>query len=301
MVFEIRVSGNYKLLIINFNYMDKDQKISVKNQTLVYLNKQEHKGLTLETIFKDLNIRPFPIPLLGSYLDEMSREGYVSRANISGSRTVYRITTAGKNFVTEGGYRGQLLNKQSFENTGPGEKDGESNVEKKKLFISYANANLNKVTLIKKKLANHPLFEPYVVADKRKANNALVKLVREGIEASYCIIPILSPQSYKEQWINQEIGYAEGAGRQIIPIVGDSTLDKLKGFVHKQNQCPYTYKSTRGLAIRDENKGFMQCFRLLIDDLEKEVTTQKKDTEEETKKANQSFNDRPNTKIIGIV
>lgn len=151
-------------------------------------------------------------------------------------------------------------------------------MEKKKLFISYYSENIDKVRHIKKELENHPLFEPLVVADKRKANSALTKLVSEGIDMSYRLIPILSPQSYRTQWINQEIGYAICKNIPIIPIVEVSILDDLKGFVHKQNQCPYTYKAARkGVIVRDENKGFMSSFRLLIEDLKEELGNYSKD------------------------
>lgn len=87
------------------------------------------------------------------------------------------------------------------------------------LFISYANENLNKVELIKKELANNSFFEPLIVANKREPNKALVKKVTDGIDSSYCVIPILTRDSISAQWINQEIGYAFGKNILIIPIV----------------------------------------------------------------------------------
>ena len=48
---------------------------------------------------------------------------------------------------------------------------------KELLFISYANDNYDKVRLIKKELADHFLFEAVVIADRRKPNKALVKLI----------------------------------------------------------------------------------------------------------------------------
>jgi hypothetical protein len=158
--------------------------------------------------------------------------------------------------------------------------------DKKLLFISYSSENYDKVKLIKKELENHPLFEPLVIADKRKPNNALGKLIREGIDSAYCIIPILSPQSYHTQWINQEIGYAIAKDKHIIPIVESTVLENLKGFVNNQNQCPYGYAHRQSLDKRDENKAFMVCFRLLIKDLEEE---NKKSTKDMVKEANKRF------------
>ena len=142
------------------------------------------------------------------------------------------------------------------------------NQMKKKLFISYSNDNLNKVKLIETELLKNQYFEALVVANKRDPNRALVDKVVEGIKSSDYIIPILTRQSLKTQWINQEIGYAVGIEKLIIPIVENRIMNSLKGFVHKQNDLPYLYKTRTGLAMREENKAFMICFRQLLADLE---------------------------------
>jgi predicted transcriptional regulator len=277
--------------------MNEEQIFELKNKALAYLLKQEHKGAILEKIYKDLNLRPFPITAVRSYLDELCNVWFITRTSISGSKPIYRITENGRDFILKGGYLIPSSVKSIPDKGLVSEKKG-----KKILFISYANENYDKVKLIKKSLEKHPLFEPYVVADRRKPNNALVKLVREGIEASYCIIPILSPQSYKEQWINQEIGYAEGIGKPNIPIVGNSILNDLKGFVHKQNQCPYIYRSENGLSMRDENKSFMACFRLLISDLVKELNPaySEKDKYQEIKEGNPEDEESQEQKLVDL-
>jgi nucleoside 2-deoxyribosyltransferase len=142
---------------------------------------------------------------------------------------------------------------------------------KKKLFISYGNDNFNKVKLVVKNLENHPLFSPVVVANKREANKALVDKVTEGINDADYIIPILTKDSIHNQWINQEIGYASAKGKKIIPIIEESIMAQLKGFIHKQNDLPYKYKTKDDQQMREENKSFMNCFRLLIQDLEEEL------------------------------
>jgi hypothetical protein len=161
-----------------------------------------------------------------------------------------------------------IFNRENkFAGSGPEPNESEP---KKLLFISYSNDNYDKVKLIKKELENHILFEPLVIADRRKPNNALGKLIREGIDSAYCIVPILSSQSFKTQWINQEIGYAIAKDKPIIPIIEGTILKELKGFVNNQNQCPYCYAGKGGLLIRDENKSFMTWFRILVKDLEEE-------------------------------
>jgi TIR domain len=144
---------------------------------------------------------------------------------------------------------------------------------KKVLFIGYTSANYDKVELIKKELDNHPLFEALVVEDKRNANDALGKLIKKGINSADYFIPILSSQSYRKQWINQEIGYAVAKKKPIKPIIERSLLndDNLKGFIHNQNQLPYKYSLRMSLNRIDENKEFMSQFKLIIQDLEEEL------------------------------
>jgi predicted transcriptional regulator len=210
------------------------------------------KGATV----RDINIRLFhnnDYRTLNVVLEELMNEGYLFQSNEK-----YNITERGLQIIGKG--------KQSIQN----DMEPDTSTDKKKLFISYSSNNYDKVKHINKFLLDHPLFEPLIVADKRKANKALTELVKNGIEASYCIIPILSPESITTQWINQEIGYAEGVKTPIKPIVENSVLKELKGFVHSQNQCPYTY-SWRMLPYKaSENKSFMACFKLLISDLEEE-------------------------------
>lgn len=248
--------------------MNEEQIIELKNKILTYLHKLEHKGAILEKIYKDLNLRPFPITALRSYLDEIYIKGYISKNSISGSRTIYKITEKGRYFAMNGGYGGKIFTKNNQEDSTLEDKQGKLNVKKKLLFISYANENYDKVKLIKKELERHFLFEPLIVADRRKPNKALVKLVTDGIDSSFCVIPIISSQSYKTQWINQEIGYAYCKEINIIPIIENSVLDELKGIIHKQNQCPYLYTGRLSLTVRDENKSFMTQFRTLIKDIE---------------------------------
>jgi hypothetical protein len=158
---------------------------------------------------------------------------------------------------------------------------------KKVLFISYSNENLNKVKLITKELAKHKYIVPLIVANNREPNKALVKKVTTGIKSAYRVIAILTQNSIRTQWINQEIGYAFGKGIPVIPIIEQNLLDNdaLKGFIHKQIDCPYTYYVREGLMMRDENKLFMKCFRLLIKDLENEFLKEMKKIAEKQKRA----------------
>jgi len=142
------------------------------------------------------------------------------------------------------------------------------------LFISYSNNDIEKVNLIKKELEDHFLFEPIIIASNREALKPLVVKVTEGIHKSTVIIPILTTNSISTQWINQEIGYAMGTYKKLYPIVESSLLNQLKGFIHKEIDLPYKYQDNPDKKI--ENEGFLNSFRILLVDLEKEFNPYKK-------------------------
>ena len=129
---------------------------------------------------------------------------------------------------------------------------------KKKLFISYADADKTKVRVIENVLINNPHFEPLIIANKRDPLKALTKKVSEGLEASEIIIPILTKNSISQQWINQEIGYSMGIKRKVIPIVEKLIMSKLKGFIHKESDLSYNFRRHKNLG--QENKNFKKCF-----------------------------------------
>ena len=113
-----------------------------------------------------------------------------------------------------------------------------------KIFISYSSENDNKMKALKSAIIKNDLFEPIVVADKRSPKKSLSDKVKEGMSESDYMVPILTRSSICNQWVNQEIGYSEALGTKIkiFPIVENTILDKLKGFIHKNLELPYKYE-----------------------------------------------------------
>jgi hypothetical protein len=87
--------------------------------------------------------------------------------------------------------------------------------------------------------------------------------------SSAIIIPIITEQSITEQWINQEIGFATAIDKKIMPIIESGLIDTLKGFIHKQIDLPYTYQ--RESVRRQEDRNFIDCFKKLFKDIEKNL------------------------------
>jgi len=137
---------------------------------------------------------------------------------------------------------------------------------KESIFISYSDFDKDKIILVKKVLEDNQHFCPLIIASEREALRPLVGKVSEGITKAPIFVPIITQRSISTQWINQEIGYAFSKERMIIPIIEKEIIEKLRGFIHKEVDLPYSFHSSLNRAT--ENKNFMSCFKLLVSDLE---------------------------------
>lgn len=99
-----------------------------------------------------------------------------------------------------------------------------------KVFISYDTEDKELVTKITDSLERIGL-EPFKAPDHKSIGSDLATKVIQAIKDSNCFVPILTHNSIKSQWVNQEIGYAYS--REELPIfpVVEKGL-QIKGFVH---------------------------------------------------------------------
>jgi hypothetical protein len=133
------------------------------------------------------------------------------------------------------------------------------------IFISYSDLDKDKLKTLKIKLSRK-LLKPIIVADKKIALTQLTEKVIKGISESDVIVPIITSNSMNAQWLNQEIGYSTAIGKDIWPIVDSNILDKLKGFIHKQLDLPYTFNSNSN-DRKKEVASYRNCCDDLIGDL----------------------------------
>lgn len=137
----------------------------------------------------------------------------------------------------------------------------------KKVFISYSNSDINRLRILEKELKKIPNIIPLIIADKRQALIPLTKKVVEGIKEADYFVPILTSNSFTNQWVNQEIGYATALNKTTRPIVENEIIDKLKGFVHKQIDLPYIFASDSKNKFRDSSN-FSVCCKKLAKDIQ---------------------------------
>ena len=143
-------------------------------------------------------------------------------------------------------------------------------MDKKFIFISYASIDNELVAILKDQILLGTSFEPIIIADQRKALKPLTQKIIDGIGKSDFIIPIITSNSFKEQWINQEIGYSISKGKNIVPIVQREIIKELKGFIHGEIDLPYNFGSGAKL-LRTSKSDFLKACKLLLSDIENET------------------------------
>lgn len=138
------------------------------------------------------------------------------------------------------------------------------NQEEQQIFISYTEKDRDKVECLESIINNTKGLKALIIANNREPLKPLTEKVAVGIKESSFIIPILTPNSRNEQWINQEIGFALALSKPIIPIVDKSIFDLLKGFVHKECDLPYSYDMSKEILE------FVKTANILVKDIIKD-------------------------------
>lgn len=140
-----------------------------------------------------------------------------------------------------------------------------------KFFISYSSEDKNKVEALSKALRERSRkVKPIIIAGRKIPGKPLSDKVKEGILEAPYFIPILTRSSIRNQWVNQEIGFAVAHQRHIIPLVEISIIDELKGFIHNQIDLPFKFEGDSSNK-RKEAPRFRKCYKELIVHLEGQI------------------------------
>lgn len=141
----------------------------------------------------------------------------------------------------------------------------------KKIFISYSDFDKNKMRHLERVIKAEQGLDTIIIADNKRALIQLTDKVKNGIKDCNYFIPIITRQSIKTQWINQEIGFAVAKGNcKIIPIVEKQIIDDLKGFIHRQVDLPYCFEGNIENR-RSESIKFVSVARNLVKDIIDEI------------------------------
>ncbi len=107
------------------------------------------------------------------------------------------------------------------------------------VFISYSTKDITLVDNIRRALAQYPaqLVHPYVAEYDAAPGTRLDENIKKHLLASDMVCVLWSKNAQKSDWVPQEIGIAEAAGKLIVPIVLDKGL-QLPGFIKDRKYIP---------------------------------------------------------------
>jgi len=99
-----------------------------------------------------------------------------------------------------------------------------------KVFLSYATQDLDIVNTIAQSLKRIGI-EPYIADRQVGAGLRLADKIVANIADSNCFVPVLTHNSERSHWVNQEIGYAQALRDYLftVPLAEDHSM--MRGFL----------------------------------------------------------------------
>ncbi len=110
------------------------------------------------------------------------------------------------------------------------------------VFISAETENDGKYAkIVKFKLEKTFSFKAHLIVRDSHPNELLTSLIKKSITGSKYFIPLLTQYSIKNQWVNQEIGFAVATDKVICPIISNFVLHSLSGFISLTHKREHVY------------------------------------------------------------
>ena len=91
----------------------------------------------------------------------------------------------------------------------------------------------------------------YVAELDIQPGSQLPDKIAKMIDASDCVLAILTRGGMRSEWVNQEIGYAKKAGKALIPIVEEGV--EIKGFLGNVEYIPFHRDNVNEAVIKSAN------------------------------------------------
>ncbi len=111
---------------------------------------------------------------------------------------------------------------------------------------------------------SYPGLKPIIVAKHISPGLTLAEKVKRAINDCDVLIPIITKNSILNQWVNQEIGFAEAKKIKIFPIVERRLIKKLKGFIHNQIDIPFSFESNN-MNKKQESYSYRKSYLNLLE------------------------------------
>lgn len=107
-----------------------------------------------------------------------------------------------------------------------------------RVFISHSIRDFNLIMLLKYCL-EHSGIEVYVFEESPQPGIPISDKVTKAIDTSDCVVAFMTIDGSRSEWVQNEIGYAKGKGKMIIPIVEQGVT--VRGFLGGLEYIPFTW------------------------------------------------------------
>lgn len=104
------------------------------------------------------------------------------------------------------------------------------------VFISHSTEDMDVVYELRKYLKLNGI-DVYVSEWYEQPGKSLPQKVARLLKASNCMLALLTIGGERSRWVNQEIGFAKGAGIMVIPIVEHGL--QVTGFLQSLEYIPF--------------------------------------------------------------
>ena len=128
-----------------------------------------------------------------------------------------------------------------------------------KIFVSYDSEHDKQEMLSLKGLIDQDTKMNAIVLTEKERNQPhklFASKVAEGIDECDMFMPILTRESIRNQWVNQEIGYVFAKSKDFCALVEKDLRKHLSGFIHRESDLPFTFCKP---TTDDDMASFNKC------------------------------------------
>jgi hypothetical protein len=122
-----------------------------------------------------------------------------------------------------------------------------------RVFVSHSTIDVRIIKQLKNSLKTKGI-EAYIAELHPQAGKPITSKIKWGIESSHLVVALLTKYGSNSHWVSQEIGYAERAGKLIIPIIEEGVTPTgfmlgIEYFLLKKNNPIATIKKATDYIV----------------------------------------------------
>lgn len=109
-----------------------------------------------------------------------------------------------------------------------------------RIFLSHSSADADWVLWLADEIRKIGIF-PYVFEQDPQPGRYVSEKIQEAIRASDAVVVFLTTNSHLAPYVQQEIGFAEGLNKLIIPLVQPGLDERMFAMLHGREYIPFDF------------------------------------------------------------